>query len=93
MAINCKLWLSPTMFDNLQGYIDFKEYFHHVAIRAWRDPVQKWYDLPYLETDDDIDAILDQWLEKWCTIADLAVGGRNSAAQRKKEEAKLRMRN
>ena len=50
-----------------------------------------WYDLPYLEMDDAIDAVLDHWLTEWRTIIDLAVGGRKSSAQCKEEEAKLKM--
>ena len=62
MAINRKLWLLPTMFSNLQGYVAFKVDFHHVPIRARKDLAQKWYDLPYLEMYDTLDAVLDRWL-------------------------------
>lgn len=41
--------------------------------------------------DDAIDAVLDQWLVEGCTTMELAVGRSNSAAQKKKEEAKLKM--
>ena len=58
MAINHKLWLSPTVFANLQGYTKFKVDFHHVSIKARKDPEQTWYDLPYLEMDDVIDVVL-----------------------------------
>ena len=91
MAINRKPWLSPTVFDNLQGYAEFKVDFHHVAIRARKDPTQKWYDLPSLAMDDTIDVVLDRWPAEWHTTIDLAVGGSKSVAQRKKEEAKLKM--
>lgn len=37
MAINRKPWLSPTVFSNLQGYIEFKVDFHHVLIRTRKD--------------------------------------------------------
>lgn len=55
------------------------------------DPTQKWYDLPYLETDDVIDAVLDQWLAEWRATTDLAVGGSKYVLQKKEEEAKLMM--
>jgi len=42
-------------------------------------------------TDDVIDAILYCWMAKWRTTIDLAVGSSNFVAQRKKEEAKLKM--
>jgi len=58
---------------------------------GWKDPAQKWYDLPYLAMDCAIDATLDQWLAEWRTTTDLAVGGSKSAAQKRKEEAKLKM--
>jgi len=62
-----------------------------VFIREWKDPVQTWYDLPYLAKNDAIDAVLDRWSAEWHTIADLVVGGSKSVAQRKKDEAKLKM--
>lgn len=55
--------------------MDFKANFHHVSIRAPKDPTQIWYDLPYLATDDSIDAVLDHCLVECHTIADLVVGG------------------
>jgi len=91
MAINRKPRLSPIVFDNLHGYAESKAYFHHVVIRVWKDLAHKWYDLHYLETNDAIDAVLDQWLAEWHTTTDLVVGGRKSVMQRKKEEAKLNM--
>lgn len=53
--------------------------------------MQKWYDLLYLATNDAIDVVLDKWPTEWCTTMDLAVGGSKSAAQKKKEETKLKM--
>lgn len=91
MANNCKPQLSPTVFANLQGYVEFKAYFHHVAIWAHKDPTQKCYDFPYLAMDDTIDAVLYQWPIEWCATTDLAVGGIKSVMQRKKEESKLKM--
>lgn len=79
------------VYANLQGYAEFKACFHHVAIKARKGPTHKWYDLPYLATDDVIDAVLDRWPTKWRTTTDLAVGGSKSTAQRNKEEAKLKM--
>ena len=59
MAINRKPQLLPTVFANLQGYVEFKEYFHHVSISVLKDPKKTWYEFPYLETNDAIDAVLD----------------------------------
>jgi len=41
--------------------------------------------------DDAIGAVLGQWLAEWHTTMDLAVGRNKSIAQKKKEEAKLKM--
>lgn len=91
MAINRKPCLSPIVFANLQCYAKFKENFHHVSIRAQKHPTHIWYDLPYLEKDDAINAWLDHCLEKWHNTSDLEVGVSKSVAQCKREEAKLKM--
>lgn len=41
--------------------------------------------------NDSINAVLDQWPIEWCTTIDLVVGKSKSVAQKKKEEAKLKM--
>jgi len=46
--------------------------------------------LPYLAIDDAIDAVLDRWMEEWCTTKVLAMGGSKFNVQ-KKEEANLKM--
>lgn len=90
VAINHKPWFS-TVFSNLHIYAEFKEDFHHVSIRAQKDPAQTWYALPYLATDDTIDAVLDHWSAKSHTTAKLAMRGKKFVVERKKEEAKLKM--
>ena len=37
-AINCKPWLSPTVFEQLSGYVEFKADFHYVSMWARKDP-------------------------------------------------------
>lgn len=91
MAISRKPWLSPTNFDKLQEYVEFKADFHHVSIPTRKDPKQKWHDLPYLATDDTTIAVLDRWPVDWHTTTDLIAGSSKFITQRKKEEAKLRM--
>lgn len=54
MAINRKLRLSPTVFDQLVEYVQFKPEFHCVSMCVKKDPEKKWYDLPYLTTNDAI---------------------------------------
>lgn len=51
-----------------------------MAIRVRKELVQKWYDVPYLVTDDSIDAVLNQWLVEWHYAADFVVGGSKSVA-------------
>jgi len=62
-----------------------------ISIRVQKDPMWKWYDLSYLATDDAIDAVLDKWMAEWHTSTNLEVGGSKFSAQKKKEEAKLKM--
>jgi len=57
-AINRKPRLSPTIFEQLSGHVEFKADFHHVYIWARKDLDQKWYDIPYLATDDAIIEVL-----------------------------------
>lgn len=62
-----------------------------MSIRVQKDLTQKWYDFPYVATNDTIDVVLDQWLAEWRATIDLVVGGSKPAAQRKKEEVKLKI--
>ena len=55
------------------------------------DPMQKWYDFPYLAIDDANDVVLDKWPAEWRNTMDFGVGGSKSTAHNKKEEAKLKM--
>lgn len=79
MDINRNPLLSPTVFSKLHEYVEFKENFQRISIRESKDPKQKWHDLPYLATNDAINAVLDHWLAEWHTASDSAVGSRKSA--------------
>lgn len=46
MPINRKSHISPTVYENLKDYVDFKDDFHWVSICVRKDPEWKWYDLP-----------------------------------------------
>ena len=87
LGINCKPRLSPI------GYASFlcKADFHHVFIRAWKDPTKTWHSVPYLATDDDIFEVLESWPLEWHTATGSVVEMDKFTAQRKKEETKLRM--
>jgi len=78
-AINRKSRLSPTIFEQLSEYVEFKVKFHCVSIRAWKDPKKKWYDLPYLAMDDAIITVLESWPAEWRTALDLSAGSSKSA--------------
>jgi len=65
MGINCNPKLSPTVYNNLQIFTEFKAVFHHVYIRACKDPTKTWNELPYLSMDDVIFAILESWPPEW----------------------------
>lgn len=89
MGINRKAWLSPTVYNNLQSFAEFKADFHHIYIRALKDPAKKWNELPYMATDDVIFDVLEAWPLEWCTPAISSVEEGKSAAQKKKKESKL----
>lgn len=91
MAINRKPWLLPTIFDQIAEYVEFKMDFHHGFMHAQKDPKKKWYDLPYLATEDMIATVLDYWPIDWCTALDLTSGSSNFATKKKKDEATLMM--
>jgi len=69
MGINRKPRLSPTIYNSLQSFIEFKVDFHHVYIKVHKDPVKKLNDLPYLATNNVIFAVLESWLSEWHTLA------------------------
>ena len=77
------------VYTNMQSYVDINVDFHRISIRAGKDPTKKWYDLSYLATDDVIFNVLETWPSKWHApdITEIE----KLAAQRKKEEAKLRI--
>ena len=91
MGINHNPWLLPTIYNSLQNFVEFKAYCHHVFIRAWKDPMKTWHNLPYLVTDDVIFTVLESWSPEWHTLARSVVEADKSVVQRKKEETKLQM--
>lgn len=84
MGINRKPWLSPTIYNSLQSFADFKVDFHHVFIRAWKDLMKTWHDLPYLVTDDVVFIVLESWLLEWHALASSTVEINKSTMQRNK---------
>ena len=89
MGINRKSRLSPTIYNNLQSFAEFKADLHSIYIRAHKDSAKQWRELPFVATDVVIFNILETWTPEWCTPDIVAM--EKSATQRKKDEAKLRM--
>ena len=75
----------------MSGCTEFKADFHCISIRARKDPDHKWYDFPYLATDDALAAVLKRWLEDWCITSDLSVRSSKSVEMQKKEAVRLRV--
>jgi len=91
MEINRKPMLSPTIYNSLQRFVEFKADFHHVFIKAWKEPTKMWHELPNLAINDVIFMVLESWPPKWHALVGSAVEVNKSVAQRKKEETKLWM--
>lgn len=89
MGIDHKLQLSPTIYNNLQNFAEFKADIHSINIKARKDLVKQWRKLPFVATNDAIFNVLETWPPKWC--APNIVEIEKLMAQRKKEEAKLRI--
>jgi len=53
MVINQRLRLSPTIFEKLEAYVEFKVNFHSVSICVRKDPKKTWYKLSYLVSEVD----------------------------------------
>ncbi len=67
MGINRKPRLSPTVYNRLQSFVEFKVDFHHIYLRARKDLTKKWSELPFIATDDVIFDVLETWLPEWHT--------------------------
>lgn len=91
MGINHKPQLLPTVYKSLHSFAELKADFHHDFIRAQKDPMNTWHDLPYLATDNVIFAVLESWPSEWRAPASSMVEMEKSIAQYKKEETKLWM--
>jgi len=77
------------MYASLQSFTEFKVDFHHVFIKAQKDPMKIWHNLPCIVIDDVIFAVLESWPSEWHDSAGSAVEIDKSTAQHKKEEIKL----
>lgn len=89
MGINYKPRLSPTIYNNLQSFAEFKAGIPSIYIRARKDLSKKCREQPFVAMDDVIFNVLETWLLEWCTpnITEIE----KLPAHRKKEGAKLHM--
>lgn len=74
MEVGIEMWikkrphLSPTVYDNLWSFTDFKADMHNVYIKVRKYPTQIWTKLPFIMIDDAIYVVLNSWQPKWCTL-------------------------
>lgn len=80
MGFNHKLQLSPTVYNSLQSFAEFKVDFHHMYIKARKDPMKAWKELPYLVMEDVIFIMLESGPLEWCILANSTMEVDNSAA-------------
>ena len=89
VGINRMSWLSPTVYNSLQSFVEFKVDLHSIYIRAHKDSTNQWSELPFVAMEDVIFDVLETWLLEW--RAQNIAAMEKSVAQKKKEDAKLRM--
>jgi len=87
MWINRKPWLSPTVYNSLQRFAEFKVDMHNIYIRVHKDPTKQWIKLPFVDTEDAIFYVLEAWQLEWHT-PDIAKT-KKFVVQKKKDDAKL----
>lgn len=59
MWINRRPCLSPTLYNSLRSFANFKADMHNVHIKAHKDPMQNWTKLPFITIDDAILSLLE----------------------------------
>lgn len=65
--------------------------FHHVFIRAQKDPTKTWHSLPYLAAYDVIFVVLESWPSELHVATSSTMKMDKFVVQFKKEETKLKM--
>lgn len=66
--------LSPTVYDSIWNFADFKADMHNVYIKVRNDPEQNWTKILFIAIDDAIYVVLASWPPEWHTL-DLATCG------------------
>lgn len=65
MAVNNRPRLSPTLFQQLKAFAEFKANFQNVCVRIGKDSQEVWYKMPNLVDDIDVQEVVDVWLVYW----------------------------
>ena len=68
MWINKILCISPTVYESLQSFVDFKVDMHNVYIKVRKDLAQNWTKFPFIVINDVIFVVLDSWPPEWRTL-------------------------
>ena len=68
-------------------FAEFKSEMHNIYMRACKDLTKQWRNLPFVSIDNVIFNILETWPPEWHALDITEI--EKTAAQRKKEEAKL----
>ena len=57
--------LSNELFSQYTGVAKFKVNMHNVFMQARADNKHTWWKLPYMVNQEDILAVVQQWLDEW----------------------------
>lgn len=79
MVMSQRSRLSPTFFNQLMAFTEFKVDFENVSIKARKYPKHLWHKLMYLVSKMDMQEIVGIWLAEWCELTKLGVGAREGA--------------
>lgn len=63
--INAQPCLSNEIYESMKNIAEFKADMHCIYIRACKDPTRAWTSLPFVASDDVVDAVVDTWPPKW----------------------------
>lgn len=89
MWINRKPRLSPTVYNSLQSFVEFKVDMHNIYIRARKDLMNKWTKLPFVATNDAIFNVLEVSPLEWHTTNIIEI--MKLEEKKKKDDAKPRI--
>ena len=89
MWIKQRLRLSPTMYNSLRRFANFKADMYNVYIKARKDIVQTRTKLPFIAINDAIFSVLESWPPEW--HAPNMEEKDRTTAQKQKDATKLRI--